>query len=69
MTTFSPCSDGSVLMRQSIAMLSTVIRVRPSCGTRRSAMSRPETILMRLMTAVAIRRGAVMTSRSRPSTR
>ena len=69
MTTFSPCSVGSVEMRASTVRPSTVSLARPSCGRRRSAMSRPDTILMRLTVAAVALRGTVMTSRSRPSTR
>ena len=53
MTTFSPCSVGSVEMRASTVSPSTVSLARPSCGRRRSAMSSPDTILMRL-TAAAV---------------
>ena len=68
-TTFSPCSAGRVEMRASTGAPSTDSRARPSCGRRRSAMSSPLTILMRLTTASEADRGTVMTSRSRPSTR
>ncbi len=69
MTTFSPCSVGSVEMRASTVMPSTTSFARPSCGRRRSAMSRPDTILIRLTAAAVAFFGTVMTSRSSPSTR
>ena len=65
MTTFSPCSVGSVEMRASMLVPSTVSLARPSCGLRRSATSSPETILMRETAAAVALRGTVMTSRSR----
>ena len=58
-----------MLTRASTAMPSTLIRVRPSCGTRRSAMSSPDTIFSRLTTLASALRGTDMTSRSSPSTR
>lgn len=69
MTTFSPCSVGSVETRASTTIPSTESFARPSWGRRRSAMSRPDTILMRLTADAVALRGTVITSRSRPSTR
>jgi hypothetical protein len=68
-TTFSPCTEGTVLTRASTLAPSMLRRVRPSWGSRRSAMSRPETIFSRLTNAGAAERGTRMTSRSSPSTR
>ena len=69
MTTFSPCTEGSELTRASTSCPSTAIRVRPSCGSRRSPMSSPDTIFSRLTTDASALRGTDMTSRSTPSTR
>ena len=46
-TIFSPNSVGSVLTRKSIALLPNLSFMRPSCGTRFSAMSSREMTLMR----------------------
>ena len=51
MTTFSPYCAGSVATRRSIGLSPTWVETRPSCGMRRSAMSRSERILMREVTA------------------
>ena len=48
---------------------STVSDMRPSCGTRFSAMSRSAMIFTRETTPATIRRGIVVVSRSTPSTR
>ena len=53
MTTFSPCVAGRVEMRRSTGLPFTATRARPSCGRRRSAMSRPDMILMREMSGSA----------------
>ena len=47
MTIFSPNNVGSVLTRKSIARLPNFSFMRPSCGTRFSAMSRRLMTLMR----------------------
>ena len=46
-TTFSPCTSGSVDTRMSISLFIMRILHRPSCGTRLSAMSSPEMTLIR----------------------
>ena len=57
MTTFSPYCAGSVATRRSIALSPTCVETRPSCGMRRSAMSRSARILMREVTAGTTGRG------------
>ena len=47
MTTYSPCDAASVAIRRSTRAPLTQPRARPSCGRKRSAMSRPEMILTR----------------------
>ena len=54
MTTDSPCTLGSVTTRRSTWRPSSVSPTRPSCGTRRSAMSRSAMILMRETTPATI---------------
>ena len=68
-TIFSPNSVGSVLMRKSIALLPNLSFMRPSCGTRFSAMSRREMTLMREASLSLIAIGGWVISRSSPSTR
>ena len=51
--TFSPCVVGSTAMRMSTVFVPRRMETRPSCGARRSAMSRPPMILSRLVTAAA----------------
>ena len=57
MTSPSPSTRGMVTMRVSMACFSTVSDTRPSCGTRFSAMSRSDMILMRETTPAIMRRG------------
>ena len=68
-TTFSPYCAGSVATRRSIALPSTTVDTRPSCGTRRSAMSRSERILMREVTAGITESGTIAASWRTPSMR
>ena len=69
MTTFSPYTVGNVATRMSMGLPPTMRPMRPSCGTRRSAMSRSAMILRRLSTPDCMRRGIDMISCSTPSTR
>ena len=69
MTMPSPCTDGSVTMRTSIGWPSMFSDTRPSCGMRRSAMSRLAMIFTREITPATMRRGIVVLSLSTPSTR
>ena len=69
MTAPSPPTSGSVATRTSMRRPSTFSAVRPSCGTRRSAMSSSDMILMREMTPATRRRGMRVASASTPSTR
>jgi hypothetical protein len=68
-TTFSPYCAGSVATRRSIALPSTTVETRPSCGTRRSAMSRSDRILIREVTAGTADTGTIAASWSTPSMR
>ena len=68
-TIFSPNSVGKVLTRKSIALLPNFSFMRPSCGTRFSAMSRREMTLMRDDSLSLIASGGWVISRSSPSTR
>ena len=68
-TTFSPNSVGSTDTRKSITFLPTFSLIRPSCGTRRSAMLSDAMILKREMSAARILRGGFITSISAPSIR
>jgi len=54
MTTDSPCAVGRQETRRSTGRPATVSAMRPSCGTRRSAMFRPARIFTREMIAGAI---------------
>ncbi len=54
MTTLSPNMVGSTLTRKSIGWLLTDNSMRPSCGMRRSAMSRFAMTLMRELIAGAM---------------
>ncbi len=65
----SPRWVGSVVTRRSTRLSSTVTPTRPSCGTRRSAMSSSLMILIREITAETIRRGTWAASWRTPSTR
>ena len=69
MTAPSPYTSGSVTTRMSTRRPSTVSAKRPSCGTRRSEMSRSARILMRETTPAAILRFTVAAGMSTPSTR
>ena len=68
-TTFSPNSVGSTLTRKSMTFLPTFSLIRPSCGTRRSAMFSEAMILKREISAARIFRGGFITSASAPSMR
>ena len=69
MTIDSPWTLGSDTTRRSIEWPSIVRLTRPSCGTRRSAMSRSDMIFTRLMTPETMRLGIVVVSISTPSMR
>ena len=69
MTTDSPNSVGSTLTRRSTEFPPTVNSMRPSWGTRRSAMSRFAMIFTRLTIAFARCRGGGTISNSTPSAR
>ncbi len=69
MTTFSPRVVGSVLMRKSTFRFRTMARMRPSCGRRRSEMSRFAMIFRRDTRAGCIVCGGDMTSKRTPSMR
>ena len=69
MTTFSPYCAGRVATRRSIALPAACVETRPSCGMRRSAMSRSERILMREVTAGIAEAGTIAASVSTPSMR
>jgi len=61
MTIFSPKIVGSEFTRRSMVRLMTLILMRPSCGTRRSAMSRSAMILSReVMAALNLYGGAII---------
>ena len=69
MTIFSPCRPASVLTRRSMGRASIITWMPPSCGRRRSEMSSPAMILMRLEIAGSILCGGRSFSKSEPSTR
>ena len=69
MTQDSPQEVGSVTTRRSMRLVSSSMVTRPSCGTRRSAMSSSDRILMREMTVGTIFAGTEAASMSTPSTR
>ena len=69
MTTLSPNIVGSTLTRRSIGWLLTFSSMRPSCGMRRSAMSRLAMTLMRELMAGAMWLGGGIISYSTPSMR
>ena len=69
MTTFSPWTVGSIDTRTSTSFLSAFTLKRPSCGRRRSAMSRFERIFMREHTALCSAFGGAGRSTSSPSMR
>ena len=68
-TTFSPNSVGSVLTRKSIALLPNFSFIRPSWGTRFSAMSMRLMTLMREASLSLIAIGGCVISRNSPSMR
>ena len=68
-TTFSPKIVGSVDTRKSMTFCPTFSLMRPSCGTRRSAMLSADMILKREMSAAFIFSGGFMISMSAPSMR
>ena len=69
MTTLSPNMVGSTLTRKSTGCPPTLSRMRPSCGMRRSAMSRSAMTLMRVVMAKARCRGGGTISYNTPSAR
>ena len=69
MTTPSPWTLGSVTTRRSTWWPSIARPTRPSCGMRRSAMSRSLMIFMRDTTPATMRRGTVVEVLSTPSMR
>jgi hypothetical protein len=68
-TTLSPCIVGTVETRKSTSLPRMASLMRPSCGSRRSAMFSFDMILTRETMAAVSRPGGVSTSCSRPSTR
>ncbi len=68
-TTRSPCPEGMVETRTSTARPATRSEMRPSCGSRFSAISSLDMTLMRDTTSGATARRDCSTSRSTPSTR
>ncbi len=69
-TIFSPHRVGRVLTRKSMDLLfDTRILIRPSCGLRRSEMSRPAITLSRAEIRLANWIGGLATSWSMPSVR
>ena len=69
-TTFSPKSVGHVLTRKSMARFFEIfILMRPSWGTRRSAMSSRDMTLRRAASLMASCTGGAATSFSTPSSR
>ena len=69
MTIFSPNLPGSVLTRRSMGLPLTRTEISPSCGMRRSEMSRWDMILMRLEMAACMRYGGVILWKSTPAMR
>ena len=68
-TIFSPNSVGRVETRKSMDLEPNFSFIRPSWGTRRSAMSRREITLIREDSLSLIATGGCVISRSSPSTR
>src|SRR5580700_809040 len=68
-TTFSPKSEGSVETRRSADLFWSLALNRPSCGARRSAISREERILMRETKGRCSHLGTSMYSLRTPSIR
>ena len=69
MTIFSPNRVGKVLTRKSMALLPNLSFMRPSCGTRFSAMSSREMTLIRDESLSLIAIGGCVISRNSPSIR
>ncbi len=69
MVTRSPPAVGAVATRMSMSLPAILRRMRPSCGSRFSAMLRPAMIFTRARIEARNLRGACFTSRSMPSTR
>ena len=65
----SPLAVGTVESRMSTSLPASLMRMRPSWGSRFSAMLSPPMILMRLEMEAWKRLGARITSRSTPSIR
>ncbi len=65
----SPVAVGTVATRMSTSLPAILRRMRPSCGSRFSAMLRPAMILMRATIEAWNFLGARLASRSAPSTR
>ena len=69
-TIFSPNRVGQVLTRKSIALVLEMLSLmRPSCGTRRSAMSRPAITFRREAMRALSFCGGLATGRRMPSVR
>ena len=69
MTTFSPWIVGRMETRMSTSLPIAFTLKRPSCGMRRSAMSRSDMILMRETIALCRALGGAGRSMSAPSMR
>jgi len=70
MTIFSPYSVGSTLTRKSISLFAPIFSLmRPSCGSRRSAISSDAMILRRLVIALRSFSGGRISSWRMPSIR
>ena len=69
MTTDSPNIVGSTLTRRSTELPPTLSSIRPSCGSRRSAMSSSAMTLIRVVMALARCRGGGTISYRTPSAR
>ncbi len=68
-TADSPCCIGMIATRMSISVRPARSRAAPSCGSRRSAILRLATILMREITACGSTPAGAATGRSKPSMR
>lgn len=68
-TTFSPCTVGRTETRKSFAPSAVLMRRRPSWGLRRSAMSIPQSNLIRVSTAACACCGMSKRCWMMPSTR
>ncbi len=69
MTSFSPYTVGRLDTRRSIFLFAAFTEIRPSCGSRRSAMSMSAMIFRRLTTPAWIFRDWLVISCSTPSMR